>query len=268
MPDRWTASDTEQVDCCVCHVPGLPVYDLDPFALVRCPSCGLKFISPRLDPTALKRLYDDVAYFEGEGSVYGGGSGRSPAMLLQQQWMAGRLALADRELGRPAAGARLLEVGSAYGLFLDAARRRGYDVTGVELSGNAAEHARRALGLTVHSAQLAEAPLSGPYDVICAWDTIEHVPDPVEFWRTVRGLLADDGVVLFSTPYVSSVPARLLGRRWWTLKPTEHIWHFTPATHRTVAAAAGMRVDRTLLNPLARANVARLDSLVGVARPA
>ena len=29
------------------------------------------FVSPRLDPKALQRLYDDVGYFEGDGSVYG-----------------------------------------------------------------------------------------------------------------------------------------------------------------------------------------------------
>lgn len=212
-------------------------------------------------------MYDDVGYFEGDGSVYGGAGRFSPAMFLQEQWTAGRLALAEDEIARRTEGARLLEVGCAYGLFLDAARTRGFDVTGVELSMNAAGHARERLGLTVYSSQLADAPLEGGYDVICAWDTLEHVPDPVAFWAAVHNLLADDGVVLFSTPYFSSVPARLLRRRWWTLKPTEHIWHFTPQTHRTVAAQAGMRVTRTVRSPLSRVNFARLDSLVGIARP-
>lgn len=264
----WERTDTEAVACCVCHREGRPIYDLDPFGVVRCPRCQLVFVSPRLNPKALQQMYDDVAYFEGDGSVYGRAARFSPGMFLQRQWMRGRLDLAGRELGRPASGARLLEIGCAYGLFLDAARGRGYDVIGVELSQAAAEHARAELGLTVHSSQLADAPLDTPFDVICAWDTIEHVPDPVEFWRAVRGLVADDGVVLFSTPYFSSLPSRLLRERWWTLKPTEHIWHLTPRTHRTVAAEAGMTVTRTLLNPLSRANFARLDSLVGVARPA
>ncbi len=258
----WRREDTEAVVCCVCRRPGRPIYDLDPFGVVRCGTCGLVFVSPRLTAEGLQRLYDDVGYFEGEGSVYG----NKGAMALQRQWMSGRLALAARELGRPARGARLLEIGSAYGLFLDAARRLGYDVTGVELSTQAADHARDTLGLTVHSAQLADAPLQGRFDVICAWDTIEHVPDPVAFWTALRGLLADDGVALFSTPYFSSLPSRLLRRRWWTLKPTEHIWHFTPRTHRHTAAAAGMRVTRVVRSPLARGNLARLDSLVGVAR--
>ena len=258
MP-AWTRDDTEAVVCCVCQREGRPVYDLDPFGVVRCPRCSLLFVSPRLRPEALQRLYDEPQYHQG---VYGGAA----ELFLQRRWTAGRLALATRELGRPPSGARLLEVGAGHGLFLEAARERGFDVVGVELSQTAAAYARSSLGLTVHSTQLADAPLDGRFDVVCAWDTLEHVPDPVEFWRTVRAVLADDGVVLFSTPYVSSLPARVLRQRWWTLKPAEHIWQFTPQTHRLVAAQAGMRVTRTLRNPLTRANFARLDSLVGVAR--
>ncbi|SFT46732.1 Methyltransferase domain-containing protein [Geodermatophilus amargosae] len=277
-PVTWTPEDTEVVECCLCGIPGRLVHDLAPFGVVRCPSCGLVFISPRLRPEALQRLYDDVGYFE--GGVYGGGveaggaedgaSSRDrrfdPAMLLQRTWTAGRLALLDRVRGR-SPGGRLLEVGAGYGLFLDAARRAGWDTSGVELSRTGAEHATGTLGLDVFCGQLADAPLGPGFDVLCAWDTVEHVPDPLDFWRTARSLVADDGVVLFSTPYVSSLPARLLGTRWWTLKPAEHIWHFTPRTHAMLLARAGFALTRVVRSPLAPSNAGRLDSLVGVARP-
>jgi 2-polyprenyl-3-methyl-5-hydroxy-6-metoxy-1,4-benzoquinol methylase len=264
----WTAEDTEEVACCLCGVPGRRVHDLAPFGVVRCPSCGLVFISPRLRPEALQRLYDDVGYFE--GGVYGDAAQEprrfDPAMLLQRTWTAGRLALLDRVRGR-APGGRLLEVGAGYGLFLDAARSAGWETSGVELSRTGAGHAVQALGLDVFCGQLADAPLTPGFDVVCAWDTVEHVPDPLAFWRTARSLVADDGVVLFSTPYVSSLPAVLLGTRWWTLKPAEHIWHFTPRTHAMLLARAGFALTRVVRSPLAPSNAGRLDSLVGVARP-
>lgn len=214
------------------------------------------FVSPRLRPEALHRLYGDPRY---HGDMY---DNARAAMFLQRTWMTGRLDIAARH----AAGRRLLEVGAGRGMFLAAARAAGFDVTGVELSHLAAQHARSTYGLAIHSTQLADAPLDGLFDVVCAWDTLEHVPDPVAFWRSVVTLLAPDGVVLFSTPYFSSLPSRLLKQRWWTLKPAEHIWQFTPQTHRTVAAAAGLRVTDIVRNPLRRANFARLDSLVAVAR--
>ena len=271
----WTAEDTEDVVCCLCRVPGTLVHDVAPFGVVRCPQCELVFISPRLRPEALQRIYDDAGYFE--GGVYGSAVSTdaapsaearlSPAMLLQRTWTAGRLALIDRERGGAAAGGRLLEVGAGYGLFLAAACEAGWTTSGVELSRTGAEHAQDTLGLDVFCGQLEEAPLTPGFDVVCAWDTVEHVPDPLSFWRTVRSQVADDGVVLFSTPYVSSLPARLLGTRWWTLKPTEHIWHFTPRTHALLLARAGLALTRVVRNPLAPANAGRLDSLVGVARP-
>jgi 2-polyprenyl-3-methyl-5-hydroxy-6-metoxy-1,4-benzoquinol methylase len=271
----WTVEDTEDVVCCLCRVPGTLVHDVAPFGVVRCPQCELVFISPRLRPEALQRIYDDAGYFE--GGVYGSAVSTdaapsvearlSPAMLLQRTWTAGRLALIDRERGGAAAGGRLLEVGAGYGLFLAAAREAGWTTSGVELSRTGAKHAQDTLGLDVFCGQLEEAPLTPGFDVVCAWDTVEHVPDPLSFWRTVRSQVAGDGVVLFSTPYVSSLPARLLGTRWWTLKPTEHIWHFTPRTHALLLARAGLALTRVVRNPLAPANAGRLDSLVGVARP-
>lgn len=259
---EWTAADVEPVSCCVCGETGTPVYDLPPFAVVRCPRCRLTFVSPRLRPAALQQVYDDVGYFE--GGVYGGQW--SAGTLLQRVWTAGRLDLVGSALARPVAGARMLEIGCGYGRFLAAAATRGYDVTGVELSHTASRHAREQLGLRIHQGELAAAPLQGRYDVIVAWDTLEHVPDPVAFLRSARAVLADDGVLAFSTPYFSSLPARLLRTRWWTLKPTEHIWQFTPDTHRLIFARAGLTVTRILRNPLAVANAGRLDSLVGLAR--
>lgn len=264
---QWTTADTEQVSCCLCDVPGRVRYRIDPFAVVQCPICTLVYVSPRLDPEALQRFYDQPEYFE-DGGVYGSGDGSgddsggfNPAMALQRTWMTARL----RAIGkiRPAP-ASLLEIGSAYGLFLDAAQQAGYATRGVELSkAGAAKSAGR--GFEVFNGQLADAP-TDPADVVCFWDTVEHVPDPLEFLRQVRTRMADDGVFALSTPYFSSLPSKLLGKRWWTLKPEQHIWHYTPATLRTLAARAGLVVTEVITSPAHPANLTRLDSLVAIGR--
>jgi len=261
---EWTAADTETVKCCLCQVQGGPTHDLPPFALVRCPVCDLRFISPRLTAPALQRLYDEPAYFE--GGVYGTRSPHSAAMILQNVWVNGRLERLAKMRGAAAPG-RLLEIGSGYGLFLAAACDRGYEVAGVELSRTGAGHTRR-LGLDVFCGQLEDAPMpdAGPYDVVCFWDTLEHVPDPFVFLQAVRSRLADDGVFGLSVPYISSVPARVLGAKWWTLKPEQHIWHFTPATLRVLAARAGLVVTSVITSPVSNCNIGRLDSLVAIGR--
>jgi SAM-dependent methyltransferase len=256
----WQAGDTESVSCCVCDLPGELLYDRPPFGVVRCPVCRLVFVSPRLTATALQRLYDRPAYFE--GGVYGTQSPRSPAMLLQRAWTAGRL----REIGaHRAPPGRLLEIGSGYGLFLSAARAAGWQVQGVELSRTGAEHARAVRQLDVYCGQLAQAP-TDQADVVCFWDTLEHVPDPLDFLREVRLRLAPGGLFALSVPYFSSLPSKVLRSRWWTLKPEQHIWHLTPATLQLIAARAGLVITSVLTSPLRPANAGRIDSLVAIGR--
>jgi len=252
--------DTESVTCCVCGLPGESVYRLPPFGVVRCPVCELVFVSPRLSAQALQRLYDEPAYFE--GGVYGTPSRWSPAMALQRIWTAGRLAEIARQ--QPAPG-RLLEIGSGYGHFLAAARDAGHDVRGVELSSTGSRYSRAELGVDVFSGQLADAPTSEA-DVICFWDTLEHVPDPLDFLREVRHRLAPGGLFALSVPYFSSLPSRLLQSRWWTLKPEQHIWHLTPATLRLLTAKAGLVITTMVTSPVRRVNAGRTDSLVAVGR--
>ena len=232
-PPAWTARDTESVSCCVCGADGVSVYRLPPFGVVRCPVCELVFVSPRLTSSALQRI-----------------------------WTAGRLAEIARLRPPPA---RLLEIGSGYGLFLAAARDAGFAVRGVELSRTGVEQTRRRLGVDVFAGQLAEAPI-GEADVVCFWDTLEHVPDPLAFLREVRGRLAHDGVFALSVPYISSCPGRLLGTSWWTLKPEQHLWQLTPTTLRLVAARAGLVISRMVVSPIRRANAGRIDSLVAFGR--
>jgi SAM-dependent methyltransferase len=260
VPSSWTEQDTESVSCCVCGADGVRVHRLPPFGVVRCPVCELVFVSPRLTSSALQRLYDEPAYFE--GGVYGARARWSPAMALQRIWTAGRLAEIARLRPPPA---RLLEIGSGYGLFLAAARDAGFAVRGVELSRTGVEQTRRRLGVDVFAGQLAEAPI-GEADVVCFWDTLEHVPDPLAFLREVRGRLARDGVFALSVPYISSCPGRLLGTSWWTLKPEQHLWQLTPTTLRLVAARAGLVISRMVVSPIRRANAGRIDSLVAIGR--
>jgi SAM-dependent methyltransferase len=137
---------------------------------------------------------------------------------------AGRRATANRLLDMIsplAPGRRLLDVGCGHGLLLAEARRRGFHVTGLELSRSSASHAREVLELEVHEVTLADHAAADPepYDAIVLADVIEHVDDPLEMLTQCRDLLAPDGVLCVVTPDPASAVARAAGRRWWGLLP-------------------------------------------------
>jgi SAM-dependent methyltransferase len=137
---------------------------------------------------------------------------------------------------------RLLQVGSGHGLLLDEARRRGYDVEGVELSSEAASHARDQLGLRVREMAIEDAELDGErYDAILLVDVLEHLADPIAALDRLRGVLAPGGALLVVTPDPSSLVARVAGRRWWCYVPA-HSCLIPRGTMRELIAARGLVV--------------------------
>src|SRR3989304_4043351 len=48
--------------------------------------------------------------------------------------------------------------------------------------------------------------VSGPFDLICSFENIEHLDRPEDFLAAAAGLLAPDGVLLVSTPDRAASP--------------------------------------------------------------
>ena len=260
-PGRWGTYPAEHFEgavCFRCHVAGKRRWQLDQFALVTCPTCGQAFMSPRLNHEGRLALYGARAYFDSGVYKTEGAKG------LQRTWSDGRLDLIDAALG---GGRRtsLYEVGCAYGMFLEAAKSRGYAVGGLEFSPVAAEIASQRLGTSIYVGEVVDLP-AADYDVVAFWDTIEHVPDPRAFMDAAVRLIRPGGVVALSCPRFDSLAARLTRTRWWTLKPHKHIWHFTRKDLRRLLADVGLEEVRMVTSPLRAANRWRLDSLVLVAR--
>lgn len=259
----------EVATCFRCGHAGRLQFALEPHALRRCPTCDIAFISPRLTLDGRNALYDDAGYFE--GSVYSGDGGDDDgglATFWQQRWAEGRLdtlATYREHLDQSTSG-RLLEVGCAYGLFAARALARGWDVSAMDVSEAAVAHTSARLGIEVHRGLVDDAPVEpASVDVVVAWDVIEHVPDPAAFVNRVRTWLVPGGTLALSLPNVDSLPARILRQRWWTLRPTEHIWHFTPRTVARTLHEAGLEQVALTANPLAPGNLGRLDSMLVMA---
>jgi len=137
---------------------------------------------------------------------------------------------------------RLLDVGCGHGLLLDEARRRGYEVVGLELSRSAARHARERLGLDVREVPLEEFDSWASFDVVVLADVIEHLEDPVDAVARCARLLRPDGALCVVTPDPSSLTARVAGSRWWGYLPA-HTCLLPRATLRELLGAQGLFVS-------------------------
>lgn len=145
---------------------------------------------------------------------------------------------------RIAPGRRLLEVGCGNGHFLAVAERRGWEVSGVELSRAHVDRAR-ARGLDVVYGDLGDDALWSDhrFDALVAIEVLEHVPRPLDLLRAAADRLAPGGALFLTTPNFGSVTRRLLGAGWSVLDP-EHVALASPAGLASALRRAGFTVVR------------------------
>lgn len=192
-----------EIGCVLCEgAAGTPLISENGFTGRQCAVCGLIFVSPR--PS--RREIDEV-YRHGE------------AHLSPQWFVQGREAIAPRLRARRdarlvqryAGGGSLLEIGPGRGTFLAAARRRGFDVFGVELNPTQASFIRGELGIPcAESLEAAPELAGGQFDVIYHRDVLSHFYDPHEEMQRLRALLKPGGLHIFETGNLADVDHRYL----------------------------------------------------------
>src|SRR5690606_8899932 len=85
---------------------------------------------------------------------------------------------------------------------------------------------------------------SGIFDLITMYDVVEHLSHPLDLLRSARRSLTPQGYLHLTTPDLSSLSGRLMGRHWYHIKPDEHLLYFTGDTLRTTLERAGFEVVR------------------------
>jgi 2-polyprenyl-3-methyl-5-hydroxy-6-metoxy-1,4-benzoquinol methylase len=134
-------------------------------------------------------------------------------------------------------------VGCAYGLFLDEARARFDRVTGIDVTDVPLEHARNVLRLDARRGDFLTAELGPePFDVVCMWDTIEHLPGPDRFVARAFALLRPGGSLFLTTGDIGALNARLRGPNWRQIHPPSHLNYFSRATMTRMLERVGFEV--------------------------
>ncbi len=214
------------------------LYDVNGYEIVECRTCGLVFVATLVAPEDLITLYDEPYYESPDAVGYGGYSEAEARKRHHDRTLLDEI----EKLGRRGA---MLEVGCAYGFFLDEARSRGWRVRGVEPSVHAADYARQKLGLDVSSTPFTDLPVEPEsLDAIALWDVIEHLPNPRETVQSAREWLRFGGVIAISTGDVRSLSARIHGADWSLMTPPWHQFYFSRSTLRRLLEESGFEVVR------------------------
>jgi 2-polyprenyl-3-methyl-5-hydroxy-6-metoxy-1,4-benzoquinol methylase len=181
--------------CPICESSDfVTLYSLSNGEVVRCRGCTTVCRKRLVSGESAVQLYNDSSYFDSPFfDVL-----RVGARTDVQPYPVYRHAL--RKFEGIVEGRRLLDVGCAYGAFLEMARGRGWEVSGVDLSEVACAYARQERDLHVFHGSLEQANYPGNhFSVVTLWDLIEHLDRPLDTLFEVRRILAPGGLLFVFT---------------------------------------------------------------------
>lgn len=229
--------------CALCHTSRLEI--LIPRSVLpeqvhvlRCRDCGLVFLESRAGKDELDAEEDKYWDDGKQQQIYF----QDDVQATFRKEFERRLDTLERHVGQPG---HLLDVGCGVGHFLDTARRRGWTVTGLDISASASRAAQQAYSIHVEVGTLEQCHVTpGSYDAVTLWDVIEHIRRPVENVRAANRLLRPGGVLVMKTPNESGLFKqaaltlyRLFGRpAGFLLKYVYYVPHYFSYSPQTTAA--------------------------------
>lgn len=158
----------------------------------------------------------------------------------------------------------LMDLGCSNGLFLEIAKKRGWNVYGTEYDPQCVEIGKQK-GIEIYkSDQIPLELFQMKFDVVTSFEVIEHINNPNEEMDFVSRLLRTGGVVYVTTPNFNSVSRFFLNQNWNVIEYPEHLTYFTFKTLNRLLLKHGYEKVYFLTTGIA---VSRLRKSLGKQEP-
>lgn len=206
------------------------------FFLKRNPEFGFLETHPR--PENLNPYYDSEDYISHSDA-------KEKMIDKAYQWIK-KLNIRQKfqRLKRPESGMKLLDYGCGTGDFLLYAKKKNWEISGVEPNPVAKNIAIQKLGKEVlHYSELKDIPTT--FDTITLWHVLEHIPNLYEFIEELKTHLNPDGEIFIAVPNYQSFDAKFYKEYWAAYDVPRHLWHFSPESMQLLFARFGMKIENT-----------------------
>ncbi|OLC37195.1 MAG: hypothetical protein AUH28_04645 [Acidobacteria bacterium 13_1_40CM_56_16] len=209
------------------------------FTLYSCEACRCLFLHPMPDSREIERFYPADYWWNARRS---GG-------LKKLESVYRKLALRDHiAFITKAAGDRgvdVLDVGCGSGTLLGLLKHRGFRVTGLDFSAEAAAIAKAENGVDVAVGTLEEAHFPAEsFDVVTLFHVMEHVTNPRLVLAQVSRVLKPNGVAILQVPNIESWQFKIFGARWYGLDIPRHVIDYSRNSMLKLLADSGFVVNR------------------------
>jgi len=214
------------MQCYLCKTPSKFFIRKNGYDLFRCPHCSL--VQTNLGKPYGQFLADfyTAGYFTGEAraGAYENYGRDKPYIVKNMETFLSRITHFKPK-------GMLLDIGCAYGYFVELALKNGFDAYGIDPSIHAVSKVDPSFKKRICSGTLSDVSYQkNSFDVITMFDVFEHLADPISDLQKVRGFLKDDGIIMIATGDTNSLAANILKRRWTFYIPPQHLFFFNKKT--------------------------------------
>lgn len=219
--------------CIICQSNhNKPLYS----GVVQCLNCNYIYADLSLSQEEFEQLYKE-GYFKGEEySDYVNDKNITQVNFRQ------RLQTLLPFINHPK-DATLLEVGSAYGFFLEVAKPNFKNVIGVDVTEEGVKYANEILHQKAYKVDLEKWDFRGKkFDVTCMWDTIEHLRRPDIYLKKISENMNANGVIAITTGDIGSCVAKFRKNKWRLIHPPTHAHYFSKESMTQLLGKFGFEV--------------------------
>lgn len=211
------------------------------FEVWHCDACSLRFTQDIPAEQAIGKYYQSENYISHTNTNKG--LVNRLYHIVRNYTLTGKKKLVQAVAKRTTGS--LLDVGAGVGAFAGFMRQHGWQVTGLEpdaeTRSRALEQHRIALQDT---SDLFKLP-PGHFDVITLWHVLEHVHRLHDYLDQLKTLLKPEGVLLIAVPNYTAHDAAFYQQYWAAYDVPRHLYHFSPASMRTLLNQHGLTVKAT-----------------------
>ena len=187
------------------------------YQIVKCNNCGLIYSTPILEYEKIEKLYKKSftmydEHLENLKETYGYYLRKLTKFMVRHPRSNRGSSLDSRLRGNDKP--KLLEIGCGNGFFLEEAQRQGYEVYGVEPGKKSVEKAKLEIKKNIIVDTFKPGQFKKNFfDVICCFQTFDHVPNPNDLLKECFKVLKKGGLMLFLNHDAGALTNRLMGEK-------------------------------------------------------
>ena len=216
--------------CGICGGPDSKPYYGDDRRLLQCQKCGVVFLAPELIKFSPKDYYENARHY---------------AEISENDYKVEQLRkIAKNYLKfllrhvRPAG--KLLDIGAHTGMFVEEAGKSGFKATGLEPNKFAASQMQKR-DIPVICSSIEDFKCQESFNVITAFEIIEHLSNPMAMLEKMENLLSFNGYLALSVPNLDSYFAKRYALDWPGID-LEHLYYFSEKSLSEILKKLGFRI--------------------------